>query len=119
MLFIRGAVTVDKNEKEEIWAKTKEMISRILEENELKIEDIQSMLFTATRDVDAAYPAVAARELGLTQAALMCVQEMYVEGSLPMCIRVMVIAEGDKKKEELTHVYLGGAARLRPDWNKK
>lgn len=112
---IRGAITVDKNEREEVLSKTKEMLEEIFLRNNLKNEDIVSIVFTATKDIDSVYPAVAARGLGLTDAALMCVQEMYVEGSLKMCIRVMVTAENDMKQKDAKHVYIGGAKVLRPD----
>lgn len=119
MLCIRGAVTADRNEKEEILEKTTEMLKAILEENGLEIETIRTILFTMTRDLDAVYPAVAARALGISSASLMCMQELYVAGSLPMCVRVMVVAEGDVPQSSLRHVYLGGAQKLRPDLLKK
>jgi chorismate mutase len=83
--------------------------------NDLTTEDIVSATFSATRDLDAAYPAKFARELpGWDQVPLFCVQEMYVEGSLESCVRVMLLTELDKKTR-VQHVYLGGAERLRPD----
>ena len=72
MVCIRGAVTCDINKKDEILSKTKEMLLEIIDRNSLKTDDIVSVIFTATRDIDKAYPAVAARELGITKAALMC-----------------------------------------------
>ena len=114
---IRGAVTCDINEKDEILRKTKEMLLEIIDRNGLKTDDIVSVIFTATRDIDKAYPAVAARELGITKAALMCFQEMYVEGSLEMCLRCMVSADNGLKQTEAKHVYMGGAKILRPDIN--
>lgn len=116
---IRGAITAEKNNKECIWQNTKIMLNKIIEVNNLNINDIVSVLFTCTRDLDEAYPAVAARELGIVDAALMCVQEMYVKGSLEMCIRVALNIESDKKQSEMKHVYLKGAERLRPDIVKK
>ena len=79
---IRGAVTVDANTREDILLNTRNLLKEIINQNSLKIEDIVSVLFTATRDLDAAYPAVAARELGIVSASLMCAQEMYVRDSL-------------------------------------
>lgn len=116
---IRGAVTVDKDTREEVLAKTEQMLTEIIRRNNLKNEDISSIVFTATNDVKSAYPAVAARNIGVVDAALMCVQEMYVEGSLRMCIRAMVSIESDRTQDEMAHVYLGGAEVLRPDLVKK
>ena len=117
MVCIRGAVTCDINKKDEILSKTKEMLLEIIDRNSLKTDDIVSVIFTATRDIDKAYPAVAARELGITKAALMCFQEMYVEGSIEMCLRCMVSADNGLKQNEAKHVYMGGAKILRPDIN--
>ena len=114
---IRGAVTAAENSRECILESSRELIKSIIEKNSLKIDDIVSIVFTATRDLDKAYPAVAARQLGITEAALMCVQEMYVEGSLEMCIRVMVTVDNGIKQKDAKHVYLGGAKVLRPDIN--
>lgn len=115
MFVIRGAITAEKNTREEILQQTKKMLTEIMEKNQLTLSDILSIQFTATKDLDAAYPAVAARELGITDAALFCMQEMYVVGSLPMCIRCSVFCEGDKKQSQAVHVYLEGARVLRPD----
>lgn len=112
---IRGAITAEENSRSCIWENTKIMLNEIIKVNNLNIEDIVSILFTCTRDLDTAYPAVAARELGIVDAALMCVQELYVKGSLEMCIRVAVNVETDKKQKDMNHVYLKGAVRLRPD----
>lgn len=91
MYCIRGAITAKENTKECIINTSKRLIEEIIEKNELDISDIISIVFTATKDLDKAYPAVGAREIGLTSAALMCLQEMYVENSLTKCIRVMVM----------------------------
>ena len=112
---IRGANTVLNNNREEMLKCTKDMLEAIIKDNNLSIEDIVSVTFTATKDLDAVYPAVAAREIGITQASLMCVQEMYVEGSLPKCIRVSVMTECDLCQKDVKHVYMGEAVRLRPD----
>ena len=111
---IRGANTVENNNKEEMLEATEKMLKAIMEENNLVPEDIIAINFTATKDLDAVYPAVAARKIGITQAALMCMQEMYVKGSLEKCIRVCVMTEKFAQKDA-KHVYLGEAVRLRPD----
>lgn len=116
-IAIRGATTVVENEKACILEATEELLLSIMKENNIKVEEISSILFTATKDLTKVYPAVAAREIGITNAALMCVQEMFVEGSLEMCIRVMV--EIQRKGLDVgfspRHIYLHGAANLRPD----
>jgi len=114
---VRGAITVTKNEKNEILSKTKLLLNRLLERNALESKDIVSIIFTATRDIDTVYPAVAARELGLTDVPLMCCQEMHVEGSLSMCIRVLMHVQLEHERE-IQHVYLERAIRLRPDLAK-
>lgn len=117
MIAIRGATTIKENTKIEILEATQELLSAIIKENKIEIQEISSILFTATKDVTKAYPAVAARQLGITQASLMCMQEMYVEGSLPMCIRVMVQIQRINANMDLhiKHIYLHGAKKLRPD----
>lgn len=115
MKAIRGAHTAQANTAEAIRICTLEMIQAIMTDNHLQPEEIVNATFTATRDLDAAYPAKFARELpGWDQIPLFCVQEMYVEGSLPSCIRVMLLVERDKDTA-VQHVYMGEAVRLRPD----
>ncbi len=112
---IRGAVTAEENSKECIWENTKLMLNEIIKENSINIENVVSILFTCTRDLDEAYPAVAAREIGIVDASLMCVQELYVKDSLKMCIRACVTVETEKKQKDMKHIYLKGAQVLRPD----
>ena len=112
---IRGAITINENTKGDVYSNTEEMLKTIIDENGLDISQIISIVFTATRDIDAAYPAVVARKLGIVDASLMCVQEMYVENSLKMCIRAMVMVETNKKQNEMKNIYLKGATVLRPD----
>lgn len=114
IIAIRGATTITNNTKEEILQKTEELLTTIIEENKIQIPQIISIIFTATVDITKVYPAVAARNIGITNAALMCMQEMYVEGSLPMCIRVMVQIQSAKAMD-FKHIYLHEATRLRPD----
>ena len=117
---IRGAITINENTKDEVYLNTEEMLNTIITENSIDIGQIISIVFTATKDIDAAYPAVAARKLGIVDASLMCVQEMYVENSLKMCIRAMVMIETERKQNEMKNIYLKGATVLRPDLvNKK
>ena len=116
MISIRGAITADSNSKIEILERAKEMMKAIITSNGLRIDQIIQVLFSATKDLDEVYPAVAAREMGLTSAALMCFQEMYVKGSLEKCIRVSVLAEAEGlNTQNVKHQYLRGARGLRTD----
>ena len=110
---IRGATTSTANTKEAILEATTEMLERLIEANDLDKERIAAALFTTTRDLNAEFPAVAARLLGWTEVALMCSHEMDVPGALPACIRVMVLVNTDKKPGDIVNVYLRGAVNLR------
>lgn len=115
MVSIRGAITVNEDSVSDIIESTKVLLMSIIEENHLAVENIISIYFTATQDITKAYPAVAAREVGLTECSLLCGQEMYVEGSLKKCIRVMMHVESDNCQKNAKHVYLREAKKLRPD----
>jgi len=106
---------VPENSKEAIRAATKELLQKMIRINEVKISDITCILFTTTSDLNAAFPAAAARELGWNQVPLLCGHEMNVPGSLPSCLRVLVLYNTDKKNEDMVHVYLGGAVTLRDE----
>ena len=112
---IRGATSVDVNDAEPIVAATRELLERIVAANGLATEDVASVIFTATSDLDAAYPARAAREMGWVHVPLLCMQEMAVVGSLPRCIRVLVLWNTDRPAGQIRHVYLRRARALRPD----
>jgi chorismate mutase len=112
---IRGATSVDANDASAIIAATRDLLERIVAANDLRVEDIASVIFTATPDLDAAYPARAAREMGWANTPLLCMQEMAVAGSLPHCIRVLVFWNTDLSPDQVRHVYLGEARSLRPD----
>ncbi len=115
---IRGAITVEENSPEAISEATKELLRQIVEQNALQPEDIISVIFTATKDLNAAYPAKAAREIGWSFIPLMCMQEMDVPGSLPYCIRVLLHVNTTKSRQEIKHIYLREAKNLRPDLTK-
>lgn len=112
---IRGATSVDVNDAEPIIAATRELLERIVAANGLATEDVASVIFTTTPDLDAAYPARAAREMGWVHVPLLCMQEMAVVGSLPHCIRVLVLWNTDRPAGQVRHVYLRRARALRPD----
>lgn len=113
---IRGANVAQVNEPEPILAATREMLLAIREVNPaLQPEDIASILFTVTDDLNAVHPALAARQLGWGNVPLMCAREIPVPNSLPSCIRVMIHWNTDLDQSAVKHVYLGKAAVLRPD----
>jgi len=115
MITIRGAITVSGDLKDDILESTKILLMAIMEQNQLTNEQIISIYFTATKDLTKVYPAVAARNIGLTECSLICSQEMYVENSLEKCIRVLVHVESEKTQKEVQHVFLREAKKLRPD----
>jgi chorismate mutase len=114
---IRGATSITENTKEEIISKTREMLEIMIKKNGISIEDIASALFSVTDGIDAEFPAVAARRLGWVYTPLMCTKEIPVKGSLENCIRVLLHINSEKKQEEIIHVYLYEAEKLRPDLN--
>lgn len=112
---LRGATTADANTRASILAATKELLLALVRENDVPVEDIASIIFTTTPDLNAEFPALAARELGWTQTPLLCATEIDVPGSTPRCIRVLMHINTPKRQDELKHVYLRGAVGLRPD----
>lgn len=112
---VRGATTVEHNSRRAIMAATQELLGAMIEANGIDEDDVASVLFTATPGLDAAYPAAAARELGWTRAALMGFQEAHVIDGLRQCIRVLIHWNTDTPLDEIRHVFLHGAAQLRPD----
>ena len=112
---IRGATTVEENIFNDILGATKELILEIEKLNLINRENVVSIIFSCTKDIDQVYPAKAARELGYTNAGLMCFNEMNVENSLDKCIRVMVFCNSNIRQKNIKHIYLKGAKILRPD----
>lgn len=119
MISIRGAIVIDENTKESILNGTKKVLEEIIKQNNIIIEDIVSIIFSATRDLTASYPAPAARELSIFDASLFCVQEMYVENSMNMCVRILMYVNKNCCQKDVKHIYLNGAERLRPDLANK
>ncbi len=113
---IRGATTVTKNNKEEILKNTEELLQKIVSENGIRPEEIASVNITVTQDLNAAFPAAAIRSLpGWERVPLMCSLEIDVPGGLEKCIRLLVLVNTEKSQDEIIHVYLNEAVRLRPD----
>ncbi|RJK93124.1 chorismate mutase [Vallicoccus soli] len=112
---IRGATQLEADEREHLLTSTEELVSEILRANDLGLDQLISMVFTATPDLHAEFPALAARNLGIGDVPLMCAQELDVAGALPRVVRVMVHAEMDAPRSAVRHVYLRGATALRRD----
>jgi chorismate mutase len=112
---VRGATTVENNDAVEMLRETEKLLVEIIEKNRLKEEDIISIIFTVTNDLNATFPAIAARNLGWTSIALMCTSEIPVPGSLEKCIRVLLHFNTNKRNDEIRYIYLNGAKVLRPD----
>ena len=113
---IRGATTVTANTREAILEATRELLDELVHANDIRPEDIASAYFTTTSELNAEFPAVAARNgLGWTNVALMCGHEMDVPGSMRMCLRILLHVNTERTQAEVCHVYLRGAAALRPD----
>ena len=115
---VRGATTVEQNEREEILTATRQLLALLIRCNKIEAADIASAIFTTTPDIDAEFPALAARQLGWLDVPLLCSHEMTVPGSLPLCIRVLIHWNTTKPQAEVEHVYVRGAKRLRPDLSK-
>jgi chorismate mutase len=114
---IRGATTVERNNREEILAATTELLQLLIERNELQTEDIVSAIFTMTEDLNAEFPALAARALGWTEIALMCTREIPVPGSLGKCIRILLHVNTERSVSDMQHVYIRNAVNLRPSFS--
>lgn len=115
VVSIRGAITVEENAVDSILSSTKELLYEIEARNDIDRENVISIMFTATKDLDKVYPARAAREIGYVHSGLMCFNEMVVEESLDKCIRIMILYNSNKNQKDINHVYLKGAKILRPD----
>jgi chorismate mutase len=116
---IRGATTVKSDIAATILTTTRELLIRIVEANDIAIQDIASAFFTITSDLTAAFPARAAREMGWQHVALLDTQGIPVPGSLSRCVRVLIHWNTEKPQAEIRHVYLRGAASLRPDLKER
>ena len=110
---IRGATTAEANTREAILDATRELLERVIEANRIEASQVSAIFFTTTLDLNAEFPAVAARALGWDNTALLCSHEMSVPDGLPGCIRVLILVNTEKQPHELVHVYLKQATTLR------
>lgn len=111
----RGATTVDANTREAILDATAELLEELVRANDIQRDHVASIIFTTTPDLNAEFPAVAARNAGWTDIALMCGHEMSVPGSLPRCVRILMHVNTELAADQVKHIYLREATRLRPD----
>jgi len=112
---VRGATQVDRNDRDEVIAATAELVREVLARNELSPEQLISVIFTATPDLTAEFPAYAARAIGITDVPFLCATEIDVPGAMPRVVRLLAHAESDLARDAVRHVYLRGAAALRTD----
>ena len=115
---VRGATTIESNSREAILKATRQLVALMIRRNGIEPQDVASAIFSATRDLNAEFPALAARQLGWIDVPLLCTHEMDVPGSLPRCIRVLVNWNTELAQSDVVHVYIREAKRLRPDLSK-
>ena len=116
MRGIRGAITVDENSREKIGLAARQLVTEILSQNELHAENIGAIIFSSTEDLTAAFPSTSLRQRpAFRLIPLFDTREPAIENSLPLCVRVLILADTDKDQNKIHHVYLGGAKNLRPD----
>ena len=116
MRGIRGAITVGRNDKEEIWQAAQELITELLRTNIITAEDIGAAIFSVTEDLTAAFPTAGVRRIaGFDLVPLFDARQCAIEDSLPRCIRVLLLVNTERSQKDIHHVYLRAAAKLRPD----
>jgi len=112
---IRGAITIPEDNSIEVLQATRELLEEIIKQNGIESQDLASIIFTVTSDIKSTFPAEAARSMGLNLVPLLCSQEIGVKGSIPLCIRVLLHMNTNKNQEEINHVFLRDASKLRED----
>ncbi|MER6830176.1 chorismate mutase [Streptosporangium sp. NPDC000563] len=115
MRAIRGAIQVGANDRDEILSGVTELVTEVMGRNRLTTDDVISVIFTATPDLTAEFPALAARKLGFHDVPLICASEIDVPGALPRVVRLMAHVDVDRPRQDIQHVYLRGAVALRVD----
>jgi chorismate mutase len=112
---VRGATQLEVDERDHLLERVAEMVTDVMQANGWDVDDFISIIFTATTDLHAEFPAYAARLLGFTDVPLICTRELEIEGSMPRVVRMLAHVETDLPRADITHVYLHGAAELRRD----
>ena len=115
---VRGATTVEANTRDAILKATRQLLALIIRRNDIDSADVASAVFTVTRDLDAEFPALAARQFGWLDVPLLCGYEVEVQGSLSSCVRILLHWNTTKTQKEIQHVYIHAAVALRPDLSK-
>jgi chorismate mutase len=115
---VRGATTVESNTRDEILAAARQLLALMIRRNGIEPSDVAAATFTVTTDLNAEFPALAARQMGWLDVPLLCSYEIAVPGSLPMCLRILVLWNTDRPQSEIHHVYIRQAVALRPDLSK-
>jgi chorismate mutase len=118
MRAVRGATQLERDERDHLLDRVAEMVRDVMGANELDVDDFVSIIFTATADLHSEFPAYAARQLGFHDVPLICARELEIAGSMPRVVRMMAHVETHLSREEITHVYLHGAAALRRDLDR-
>lgn len=116
---MRGATTADSNDGEAILQATRQLLALMIRKNGIQPNDVASAIFSVTNDLDAAFPALAARQLGWLDVPLLCTHEISVPGSLGMCIRVLLHWNTDRPQQEIEHIYVKDAVVLRPELSQR
>ncbi len=112
---VRGATTVDDNSREAVLQATRQLLALMIRENGIETDDVASAIFTATTDLNAEFPALAARQLGWLDVPLLCANEIGVPGALPRCVRILIHWNTAASQKDVVHIYLRDAIKLRPD----
>jgi chorismate mutase len=115
LLALRGATTLEVDDEGHMVERVQDLLREMLDRNEVAHDDLVSILFTATGDLHCAFPALAARRMGLGDVPLICAQELDIDGATPRCIRVMMHLYSERDRSRMRHVYLEGARGLRDD----
>ena len=115
---VRGATQLEHDTRDHMLDRVAEMVREVVTSNNLDLDDFISIIFTATSDLHAEFPAYAARQLGFSDVPLICARELEIEGSMPRVVRMMAHVETELSREGVTHVYLHGAAALRRDLDR-
>ena len=115
---VRGATQLEQDTREHMLDRVAELVTDVMDANDLEVDDFISIIFTATSDLVSEFPAYAARQLGFSDVPLVCARELEIEGSMPRVVRLMAHVETDLPRADITHVYLHGAANLRRDLSR-
>lgn len=116
---VRGATTADGNDSDAILQATRELLALMIRKNGIEVQDVASAIFSTTVDLDAAFPALAARQLGWIDVPLLCTHEIHVPDSLKQCVRILIQWNTEKNQSEIEHVYIKDAVVLRPELSQQ